>query len=193
VLGTIVEGGHVGEPPLLLGVPYFATTGAVRESRVLAFSAAASSTRCLSFLVLPVPCHEASQRVKNAEALLGQRQKLSALGTLAAGLAHELDNPAAVARRAAEHLHVALEELPLRTAVLSERIGADQFKVLLGVQQEILKSNTRCIVLDPLAQGDLEESLEGWLADHDIAYEVGAALRLATAGVDGQERDALAE
>jgi len=61
--------------------------------------------------------------------------------------------------------------MQLRTAVLSERIGADQFKALLGVQQELLKSNTGRIVLDLLAQGDLEESLEGWLADHDVAHE----------------------
>ena len=46
----------------------------------------------------------AASKMRNLEGYSQQREKLASLGTMAAGLAHELNNPAAAARRAAAHL-----------------------------------------------------------------------------------------
>ena len=46
----------------------------------------------------------AANKMRNMEGYSQQREKLASLGTMAAGLAHELNNPAAAARRAAAHL-----------------------------------------------------------------------------------------
>ncbi len=46
----------------------------------------------------------AANKMRNLEGYSQQREKLASSGTMAAGLAHELNNPASAARRAAAHL-----------------------------------------------------------------------------------------
>src|SRR6185503_543768 len=53
----------------------------------------------------------AANRMRNVEGYSQQREKLASLGTMAAGLAHELNNPAAAARRAAAHLQETMDKV----------------------------------------------------------------------------------
>jgi C4-dicarboxylate-specific signal transduction histidine kinase len=53
----------------------------------------------------------AASKMRNLEGYSQQREKLASLGTMAAGLAHELNNPAAAARRAAAHLRETTDKL----------------------------------------------------------------------------------
>jgi signal transduction histidine kinase len=113
------------------------------------------------------------------------RERLTSLGTMAAGLAHELNNPAAAARRAASDLVDAVEVInqALRAFVDSgiERVDADK---LLRLQQEALGM---CIVgarLDALDASDAEDAMLDALEDRGIEDGWRFAEPLAAVGLD---------
>jgi signal transduction histidine kinase len=113
------------------------------------------------------------------------RERLTSLGTMAAGLAHELNNPAAAARRAASDLVDAVEVInhALQAFVNSgiERTDAEQ---LLRLQQEALGM---CIVggrLDALDASDAEDAMLDALEDRGIEDGWRFAEPLAAVGLD---------
>jgi signal transduction histidine kinase len=113
------------------------------------------------------------------------RERLTSLGTMAAGLAHELNNPAAAARRAASDLVDAVEVInhALHAFVESgiERTDAEK---LLRLQQEALG---QCIVgarLDALDATDAEDAMLDALEDRGIEDGWRFAEPLAAVGLD---------
>jgi signal transduction histidine kinase len=113
------------------------------------------------------------------------RERLTSLGTMAAGLAHELNNPAAAARRAASDLvdAVELNNHALRTFVESgiERVDAEK---LLELQKEALERCANRQVLDALDASDAVDAMEDALADREIGDAWRFAEPLAVAGLD---------
>jgi Signal transduction histidine kinase involved in nitrogen fixation and metabolism regulation len=94
-----------------------------------------------------------------------QHQRLSALGTMAAGLAHELNNPASANLRAATQLPHTLTTLQIQTLKLcAEKLNREQLAFLGRLQTDLI-GRAADADLDPLAQSDLEDTIMNWLDD----------------------------
>ncbi|MDP2711830.1 MAG: ATP-binding protein [Solirubrobacteraceae bacterium] len=120
-------------------------------------------------------------------------ERLAALGTMAAGLAHELNNPAAASRRAASALREEVEVVQstlvkfVRSGV--ERADAEQ---LVDLQQEAIARAATATALDALDAADAEDELLERLEALGVAEPWRLAEPLATAGVDEDWLDRVA-
>jgi len=110
-----------------------------------------------------------------------QRESLVTLGTIAAGLAHEINNPAAAATRAIDALEDACHAALVARQAAQDEISSRQFRALDALRREI---EPRAAVLDPLAMADHEEALSSWLSRHGVERDWIIAPPLAAAGVD---------
>ena len=126
-----------------------------------------------------------ARRMRYTQRAYRQQEKFAALGKLSAGLTHELNNPAAAARRASEELGEAILEAQLTAIGHDERFSAGEREVLVALQRETAAGSS--ILLDPLSLGDAEDELADWLGDCGCEEPWDLAPALAEAGV-GMDR-----
>jgi signal transduction histidine kinase len=113
------------------------------------------------------------------------RERLASLGTMAAGLAHELNNPAAAAQRASAQLAEALEVVnaTLRSFV-EAGMERDEAEQLLALHQEAIERAATQSALDTLDAADAEDDLRDRLEDLGVEEAWRLAEPLALAGVN---------
>jgi signal transduction histidine kinase len=164
-LAIYQDGDTFGEAPLLLGARKAGVKCAVtRPLRLLLvgeegfWKLMASCPNVRSGVMV-----NAAQRIQAFQATTLHREKLISLGTLAAGLMHELNNPGAAAKRSAAQLRenlMKLQELSMRFC--KSPMTPEQATCLLDMQQEVLALE-KPKPLSSLEESDAEEELGTWL------------------------------
>jgi signal transduction histidine kinase len=108
--------------------------------------------------------------MRSSQQIVGQRQQLLALGALAAGLTHELNNPAAAAVRATAALRDRFAAMRHKLAMLAhDEIDLRLLELLVDVQEEAVQAAAKAPQLSALQESEREDELADWLDHHGVA------------------------
>jgi signal transduction histidine kinase len=119
--------------------------------------------------------------------IIGQREKLLALGTITAGLTHQLNNPAAASARAVSDLREKVAGMRHKLAMLADgKFSPEALRVLVSIQDEVAEqvAKSKHVELSALEASDREEQIGDWLEDHDIVGAWDYAPTFVDAGLD---------
>ncbi|MEO6087441.1 MAG: ATP-binding protein, partial [Umezawaea sp.] len=123
--------------------------------------------------------------MQNSQRVVGERERLLALGSLSAGLTHELNNPAAAAVRATAALRERIAGMRHKLAMLaSGAIDPEALPSLVKLQEEAVERVAKAPKLGPLETNDREDEVGDWLEDHGIAGGWDLAPTLVAGGLD---------
>jgi signal transduction histidine kinase/predicted CoA-binding protein len=194
LLAVRTSGDVIGETALLEMAPRSATARARGACKLLAIhktlldelvQGSATAARIMFFTVLA--------RWRATGAMLRQSEKMAQLGTLTAGVAHELNNPAAAVQRGAGQLADALADLLVAERALVEPLATPSFALTIDALRTAVRASAdRLSDLDALTRGDREEQVEGWLDARQVADAVELAPTLVTLAYDVEKLDRLA-
>jgi signal transduction histidine kinase len=190
VVRTDYRGAYAGAFFAYLDVPsahsYTASVRAVTGCRFWELSAADFAWAMQEWF--PMATHMlkgfATQGTATQE-LVSTRERLVALGTVTAGLTHELNNPATAAARATATLRERLAGLWDELAALTRgELAAGQLTAVVDLLRQALGRPAELPPLSPLQASDREDELGGWLEAHGVAGAWDLAPPLVAAGVD---------
>lgn len=119
--------------------------------------------------------------------IIGQREKLLALGTITAGLTHQLNNPAAAISRDVANLRENVGKMRHKLAMLADgKFTPEALRVLVSMQDEVAEqvAKSKAQQLTALETSDREDQVGDWLEDHGIASGWDYAPTFVEAGLD---------
>ncbi len=130
---------------------------------------------------------------KNTQRAIGQRERLLALGSLSAGLTHELNNPAAAAVRATATLRERVGKMRHKLAIIAQGSYSPEVMAnLIDIQERTAERVAKAPTLSPLEASDREDTVTDWLDDHDIQEGWRIAPTFVQAGLDVDWLDQIA-
>jgi signal transduction histidine kinase len=187
VINTYTPGTFFAEVPLLAGSPFLATGRALTDCRLFLipddlFRHLLTEHSSFGSKILKAM----AERVQILQSVTGQRERLTSLGTLAAGLAHQLNNPAAAARRSAEDLREDLGKLRsaglrLARAATAGRLTSEALDALeLAIDAP---GRAEATVLEELERSQREEDVAFWLEESGVPEGWTLAPSLVSAGL----------
>jgi signal transduction histidine kinase len=122
---------------------------------------------------------------RNAQAAIGQRERLLALGSLSAGLTHELNNPAAAAVRATSALRERVAGMRHKLGMIaSGKWDRTTLETLIKLQEEAAERVPKAAALSPLEASDREDAISDWLEDRGCHDGWQLAPAFVAAGLD---------
>ncbi|GGK61388.1 histidine kinase [Streptomyces flaveus] len=122
---------------------------------------------------------------QNTQRTINQRERLLALGSLSAGLTHELNNPAAAAVRATSSLRDRVAHMRHKLGVIAAGpYHREALKTLIDIQESTAERVAKAPSLSPLEASDREDALSDWLDDHGIEGGWQIAPTFVQAGLD---------
>jgi signal transduction histidine kinase len=185
---TVPAGSAFGELPLLSNAPNPVNMVTSQPSHLMRFTED-------QFWNLMTTCPEVRKailgnmafRLEKLQNLTLQQQKMAALGTLAAGLMHELNNPGTAASRAAAQLRANLLRLHKLSAKFSKtEMNHDQKECLFNLQEHVL-SVKQPVMMNSLEQSDAEDALVEWMESAHVADAWKLAPTLVSIGIQPLE------
>jgi len=187
-LSKIEAGNAFGELRLLTNVPNSASIEATSPSHLLQLDEE-------QFWNLMTSCPQVrkailgnmAERFQKLQSVTVQQEKMASLGTLAAGLMHELNNPGSAARRAASQLRENLLRMHELSLKFKEReLTSEQKHCMFDLQKQAL-STKQPLMMNSLDQSDAEEALAEWMESANIENAWKMAPTLVSIGMSAAE------
>lgn len=165
---------------------YTASLYVLEPSQFFVVDAAAMATMMNTWFPMAVHLIEGFvMGMRRTNETMGQRERLLALGSLSAGLTHELNNPAAAAVRAAATLRQRVAGMRAKLAMLADgTLDATKLHKIVELQEDAVERVAKARELSPMELSDAEDTLSDWLDDHEVANSWDVAPVLAAVGLD---------
>ncbi|MDZ4764067.1 MAG: cyclic nucleotide-binding domain-containing protein [Chloroflexota bacterium] len=170
VVATAGAGDFMGEMSLLTGSPHSASARATQPTILVkvdpdTFSGMITSCSSVAAILL----RTLAERTKKNEASARQDEKMAALGTLSAGFAHQLNNPASAATRAASQMRKTLTQINgYAMKFMYMQIDDSVVDFIAAFQRKVIEQASLPHYLEPLVQSDLEEAMSTWMDSHGL-------------------------
>jgi len=174
---------------------YPATARAVKDCRLLELPAAELGRAFRKWYPMAAHVLEGfATQGMDSRAAIERHERLVALGSVTAGLTHELNNPVASVVRASARLREMLAEMREKLGLLVRaQLPGNQLEAVADLAAHALESSREATPLSPIETSDREDEVIDWLDDHEIAGAAEIAATLVGAGLGTDWLDELIE